>query len=123
MFFGEYLVQQQIISEKDLCCALETLEQNNKIPLGQLAVQNGLINRNELFKVLSRQRKDKDLKKNFGKVAIELGFMNKVQIDNLLKLQLQSHQMLGEYLLSQELIDRKKLIQSLRAYRLFLNNK
>ncbi len=122
MFFGEYLVQQKIISEKDLAFVLDTLGQNNKVPLGQLAVQNGWLSRKELFKILSGQRKDKDVKKNFGTLAIELGFMNQTQIDNLLKMQAQSHQMLGEYLLSKELINRKKLIQSLRAYRLFLNN-
>ena len=42
MNFGDYLVRQNIIREKDLTRTLE-MQKIDRIPLGQLALQKGLI--------------------------------------------------------------------------------
>lgn len=51
-------------------------------PLGQVAIEAGLLSAREVFEVLYRQRADKDHR--FGDIAIELGYLDRSQIALLL---------------------------------------
>ena len=55
MNFGEYLVGRNIIREQDRVRALE-IQKTDQVALGQLALQSGLIDNKQLFRILSRQR-------------------------------------------------------------------
>ena len=85
MVFGEYLVEQNIIGKKDLARALE-IQKTDRVPLGQLALQKGLIDNKQLFRILSRQRKPEEKNKSFGKLAVEMKYLNQEQIETLLNL-------------------------------------
>ena len=116
MIFGEYLVKQNIIQEKDLDRALET-QKTDRVPLGQLAMEKGLIDNKQLFRILSRQRKSEEKGKSFGKLAVEMGYLSAEQVDMLLERQTHTNRLLGEILVSQGLVSQMELIKALKKFR------
>ena len=116
MIFGEYLVEQNIIREKDLARALE-IQKTDRVPLGQLAMQKGLIDNKQLFRILSRQRKPEERNKNFGKLAVEMEYLSQEQVETLLEQQTHTNRLLGEILVSQGLVSQMDLIKALKKFR------
>jgi hypothetical protein len=114
--FGEYLVEQNIIGEKDLARALE-IQKTDRVPLGQLALQKGLIDNKQLFRILSRQRKPEEKNKSFGKLAVEMEYLNQEQIETLLERQTHTNRLLGEILVTQGLVSQMALIKALKKFR------
>ncbi len=116
MNFGDYLVRQSIIREKDLTQTLE-MQKIDRIPLGQLALQKGLIESKTLFRILSRQRKEEGRNQTFGQLAIQLGYLTEEQISELLKMQIQTNRLLGELLVAQEFVSQVEMIKALKKFR------
>ena len=116
MIFGEYLVEQNIIRQKDLSCALE-IQKTDRVPLGQLAMQKGLIDNKQLFRILSRQRRPEEKDKNFGKLAVEMEYLSREQVEMLLERQTHTNRLLGEILVSQGLVSQMELIKALKKFR------
>lgn len=116
MIFGEYLVEQNIIRGEDLARALE-IQKTDRVPLGQLALQKGLIDNKQLFRILSRQRKPEEKNKNFGKLAVEMGYLDQDQIETLLERQTHTNRLLGEILVTQGLVSQMDLIKALKKFR------
>ena len=116
MNFGEYLVQQNIIQETDLDRAL-AIQKTDRVPLGQLALQKGLIDNKHLFRILSRQRRPEDRNKNFGTLAIAMGYLDQEQVDSLLEQQTHTNRLLGEILVFLKLVSQMKLIKALKKFR------
>jgi hypothetical protein len=116
VIFGEYLVEQNIIRLEDLDRALE-LQKTDRIPLGQLAMQRGLIDNKQLFRILSRQRKPEERDKNFGKLAVEMEYLSQEQVETLLERQTHTNRLLGEILVSQGLVSQMELIKALKKFR------
>ena len=116
MNFGDYLVRQNIIREKDLTQTLE-MQKIDRIPLGQLALQKGLIDNKALFRILSRQRKVEGRNQTFGQLAIQLGYLSQEQVNELLKMQSQTNRLLGELLVSQGLVSQMEMIKALKKFR------
>ncbi len=116
MIFGEYLVEQNIIREKDLARALE-IQKTDRVPLGQLAIQKGLIDNKQLFRVLSRQRKPEEKNKSFGKLAVAMEYLSQDQVETLLERQTHTNRLLGEILVSQGWVSQVNLIKALRKFR------
>lgn len=116
MIFGEYLVEQNLLRKEDLERAL-ALQKIDRMPLGQLALQQGLISNQKLFRILSRQRKPEDKDKNFGKLAVEMGFLEQEQIESLLERQTHTNRLLGEILVSLGLVAQIDLIKALKRFR------
>jgi hypothetical protein len=116
MIFGEYLVKQNIIQDKDLTHALE-IQKTDRVPLGQLAMQKGLIDNKKLFRILSRQRKPEERSKNFGKLAVEMEYLSQDQVETLLEQQTHTNRLLGEILVSQGWVSQMELIKALKKFR------
>jgi hypothetical protein len=116
VIFGEYLVEQNIIHEKDLSRALE-IQKTDRVPLGKLAMQNGLIDNKQLFRVLSRQRKPEQKDKSFGKLAVEMEYLSQEQLESLLERQTHTNRLLGEILVSQGSVSQMELIKALKKFR------
>jgi len=116
VIFGEYLVEQNIIREKDLARALE-IQKTDRVPLGQLAMQKGLIDNKQLFRILSRQRKPDEKGKSFGKLAVEMEYLSQEQVETLLERQTHTNRLLGEILVSQDWVSQVDLIKALRKFR------
>ncbi len=116
MNFGEYLIEQSIIREPDLVRALES-QKTDKVALGQLALQSGLIDNKQLFRILSRQRKPDEKEKSFGRLAVEMQYLNPEQVETLLERQTHTNRLLGEILVSQGVVPRMELIKALKHFR------
>ena len=116
MIFGEYLVEQNIIREKDLARALE-IQKTDRVPLGQLAMQKGSIDNKQLFRILSRQRKPEEKNKSFGKLAVAMEYLSQEQVEMLLERQTHTNRLLGEILVSQGWVSQVDLIKALRKFR------
>ncbi len=116
MNFGDYLVRQSIIRENDLTRTLE-MQKIDRIPLGQLALQKGLIDNKALFRILSRQRKVEGRNQTFGQLAIQLGYLSQEQVNDLLKMQTQTNRLLGELLVSQGFVSQVEMIKALKKFR------
>ncbi len=116
MIFGEYLVEQNTIRKKDLGRALE-IQKTDRVPLGQLALQQGLINNKQLFRILSRQRKPEEKDKSFGKLAVEMESLSQELVEMLLERQMHTNRLLGEILVSQGLVSQMELIKALKKFR------
>lgn len=116
MNFGDYLVRQSIIQEKDLTRTLK-MQKTDRIPLGQLALQNGLIDNKVMFRILSCQRKVESRNQTFGQLAIQLGYLSQEQVNKLLKMQTQTNRLLGELLVSQGLVSQAEMIKALKKFR------
>ena len=116
MIFGEYLVEQNIIREKDLARALE-IQKTDRVPLGQLAMQKGLIDNKQLFRILSRQRKPEEKNKSFGKLAVAMEYLSQEQVETLLERQTHTNRLLGEILVSQGWVSQMELIKALKKFR------
>ena len=116
MIFGEYLVEQNIIRQIDLSRALE-IQKTDRVPLGQLAMQKGLIDNKQLFRILSRQRRPEEKDKSFGKLAVEMEYLSQEQVEMLLERQTHTNRLLGEILVSQGLVSQMELIKALKKFR------
>ena len=116
MIFGEYLVEQNIIQQIDLSRALE-IQKTDRVPLGQLAMQKGLIDNKQLFRILSRQRRPEEKDKSFGKLAVEMDYLSREQLEMLLERQTHTNRLLGEILVSQGLVSQMELIKALKKFR------
>lgn len=116
MNLGEFLVQESIIQVTDLDHAL-AIQKTDRVPLGQLALQEGLIENKHLFRILSRQRRPEDRNKNFGTLAIAMGYLDREQVDSLLEQQTHTNRLLGEILVSLGLVPQMKLIKTLKKLR------
>ena len=82
-----------------------------------MALQKGLIDNKQLFRIMSRQRKPEEKNKSFGKLAVEMGYLNQEQIETLLERQTHTNRLLGEILVTQGLVSQMELIKALKRFR------
>ena len=84
MHFGLHLKNKGVITAEQLVNALET-QLNTLVPIGQLALEEGIISPREIFDVLRAQREAPSVR--FGELAIEMDLMTRDELMRLLMLQ------------------------------------
>lgn len=94
-FFGQYLQIKGIIDNNQLMQALEYQQSSNK-SLGELAIEEGLLNPQQSAQINLRQRETDSL---FGELAESLGWLTSEQVQLLLDRQNESHVTLGAALI------------------------
>lgn len=104
---------QNIIRGRGLGRAQE-IQKTDRVPLGQLAMHEDLIDNKQLFRILSRQRKPADKHKNFGKLAVAMKYLSQDQVETLLEQQTHTNRLLGEILVSLRLVSQMNLIKALK---------
>jgi hypothetical protein len=97
MHFGFYLKKKGIISAEQLIEALET-QLHTLPPIGQLALEEGIISPRDIFDVLRAQRESPH--ERFGEIAIEMGLMKRDQLMRLLMIQADRRRPLAEVLVT-----------------------
>ncbi len=117
MLFGEFLMEEGLVKEDDLVAALN-IQQQSKMPLGQMAVQKGFMDSKALFKVLTAQRKKTGDASDFGSIALEMGLLNEQQVGELIGLQSSNRELLGNILVEKGVLQRDRLVHILRDYNL-----
>lgn len=112
-FFGNYLLNEKLVSPEQLVEALQE-KKNTRLKLGVLAINAGYMNASQVEKVhMEQTRKDK----RFGDLAVELGFMTDSQVDELLGTQKVGYLLLGQALVDKGYMDNAQFESAINAYK------
>ena len=113
--FTNFILETSLVSQEDLDKAL-SIQLTTRPPLGQLALDNKWLTRENIFKILQAQRDPERKNKRFGEVAIELGFLNEFQVSDLVISQNYPATFIGEILLSEKILKKNELIRALTEF-------
>lgn len=111
-FFGQYLLDQGLITQEQLDGATAFQKENNAL-LGALALQHGFLTREQVVSILSEQRESYF---KFGEVALKKKWLTEDQVRALLVLQGQNHVYLGEALTRRNYLTDKELNAQLNRF-------
>lgn len=111
-FFGQYLIDQGIISGFDLVRVLKFQEKNN-LPFGHLVIQMDFMTSEQVTSVYEAQ-KLKDLP--FGDMAVKMGLLSTDEVNLILKIQKRKHIHLGQALLALGVLEQSELDQHLGEF-------
>lgn len=113
-FFGQYLLENRVISAAQLLAAIEEQDKTN-LRFGETAVSLGLLSTAQVATILAAQR-TRDVRA--GDAAVSLGLLTSAQVEQVLRAQKNSHLMIGEALVATGGLSRKDLEQHLAAFAL-----
>jgi hypothetical protein len=114
MHFGLYLKNKRIITADQLVGALE-VQMNNLVPIGQLALEEGILSARDIFDVL-RAQKDSPTER-FGDLAVEMGLMTRDDVMRLLMIQADRKTSIAEILVNRGVLSKPQVTRELAAYR------
>lgn len=117
MHFGLYLKNKGLISAEQLVAALE-VQMRTMVPIGQLALEEGILSPREIFIVLQAQSTSP--RERFGELAIEMGLLTRDQLMRLLMLQSDRQQPISEILVKQGVLGQQQMTAELAEFRQFL---
>jgi hypothetical protein len=114
MHFGLHLNKIGLISAEQLVAALE-VQQNTLVPIGQLALEEGILSARDIFDILQAQTDAP--KERFGDLAIELGLMKRDDLMRLLMIQADRKRPIQDILVAQGAITEQEAASELAAFR------
>jgi hypothetical protein len=114
MHFGLHLKRLGLITAEQLVEALET-QQNTLAPIGQLALEEGILSARDIFDVLQAQNAAPN--ERFGDLAIEMGLMKRDDLMRLLMIQADRKRPISEILVAQGAITADEAASELAAFR------
>lgn len=112
-FFGNYLLQKQIISPEALAEALD-IQQNTRLKLGVLAINAGYMTAEQVEKAHDQQQRED---KRIGDVMVEMGFLTEEQVEELFKTQPAGYLLLGQALVDKGHMTNAQFEEALSAYK------
>jgi hypothetical protein len=114
MHFGLHLKNQGVISAEQLVAALE-VQLKRLVPIGQLALEEGMLSARDIFNVLQAQRSSPDVR--FGDMAVEMGLMTRDDVMRLLMIQADRRMPVAEILVAEGILSKSQVEAELAAYR------
>ena len=114
MHFGLYLQKQGLITAEQLVAALQ-VQLDTLVPIGQLALEEGILSARDIFSVLQAQSEAPH--ERFGELSIEMRLMTRDDLMRLLMIQADRKRSLAEILISQRAISKREIAAELAAYR------
>lgn len=107
-FFGQYLLEKNIITARQLIEAAEQQESKN-LKFGEYAVVKGFLKESEVNHIYDEQRRSDMF---FGEVAVKLGFLTPTKVKEILTMQKNDRVMIGSVLvekgfITQEVLERE----------------
>lgn len=112
-FFGQFLVEQGIVTTEALLNAINLQDKNN-LKLGEMAVSMGLITQEDIQRAHNAQM-SKDMK--LGDLLVEMGFLTLVQLNDTITRQKNTHLYIGEALVQLGSLTNKELQKQLDAFK------
>jgi CheY-specific phosphatase CheX len=112
-FFGQFLVEQGIVSRDALVKAIDLQDQKN-LKLGEMAVSMGYITQDQIERAHNAQM-SKDMK--LGDLLVELGFLTLTQLEDVIVRQKNTHLYIGEALVQVGALTTESLQQHLSAFK------
>jgi hypothetical protein len=114
MHFGLHLKKNGTISAEQLVAALD-VQLSTLVPIGQLALEEGMLAARDIFHILHAQSAAPDVQ--FGSMAIEMGFLTRDDVMRLLMIQADRKRPIGEILVGQGVLSDSQMQAELAAYR------
>jgi hypothetical protein len=114
MHFGLYLHRKGIISAEQLVAALEA-QLKHLVPIGQLALEEGLLSAHDIFDILRAQHDSPH--ERFGELAMEMGLLRRENLMRLLMIQSERKLPLSEILVRQGVLSKCQADSELNAFR------
>lgn len=112
-FFGNYLLQRQLVSPEHLSEVLHTMK-DTRPQLGMLAINAGLMTAVQVEKAhFEQQRADKRI----GDVMVDMGYISRENVECLLKSQPAGHIVLGQALVDNGYMTTSQFEQALNSYK------
>lgn len=112
-FFGNYLLQQQLVSPEHLSEVLQTMNATRP-QLGMLAINAGLMTAAQVEKAHKEQQR---ADKRIGDVMVDMGYISRESMENLLKAQPAGHLILGQALVDNGYMTTVQFEQALNSYK------
>jgi CheY-specific phosphatase CheX len=112
-FFGQFLLEKNIIKSDELVEAVEYQEASNK-SFGEYAVSKGYLNAQEVERLLKEQ---KQIDMRLGDIALKLGLLNPDQLQEIATAQKNNHMFLGEALIEKGFLTREVLEKELALFK------
>jgi hypothetical protein len=114
MHFALHLKKSGVISAEQLVAALEA-QLSTLVPIGQLALEEGMLAPRDVFNVLRAQREAPN--ELFGDLAVEMGLLTRDEVMQLLMIQADRKRAIGEILVRQGVLTESQLRSEMAAYR------
>jgi len=112
-FFGQFLVEQGIVTSEALLNAINLQERNN-LKLGEIAITLGLVTPKDIERAHNAQM-SKDM--NMGDLLVEMGFLTLTQLNDIITRQKNTHLYIGEALVQVGAVTNEQLQQHLDAFK------
>lgn len=112
-FFGQFLVEQGIVTGDALLNAIQLQDKNN-LKLGEMAESMGLISPADIQRAHNAQM-SKDMK--LGDLLVEMGFISLTQLNDIVTRQKNTHLYIGEALVQVGALTSDQLQQHLDAFK------
>src|SRR4051812_20226168 len=120
MHFGLHLKNKGVITAEQLVAALE-MQLKTLVPIGQLALEEGIISPRDIFDVLRAQRETPSVR--FGELAMEMGLMTRDDLMRLLMLQSDRKRPVAEILVAQGVLTQEQANAAVAEYRRAMENR
>jgi hypothetical protein len=120
MHFGLYLKNKGVISAEQLVSAIET-QHKSLVPIGQLALEEGIISPREIFDVLRAQREEPTMR--FGDLAVEMGLVTRDDVMRLLMLQSDRKSAIADILIKQGALTKEQAAVEMAEFRRAANQR
>ncbi len=112
-FFGQFLLENNIISPAQLVEAVNLQEVSN-IRFGDYAVSKGYITKEDAAKINDEQQKEDAM---FGEIAMRMGLLSQTQVDEILSRQKNDHVYIGAVLVKKGFIEPNDLVKHLDDFK------
>jgi len=112
-FFGQYLVENNLVSREVLLKAIELQDQKN-LKLGEMALSMGYLTDKDIERAHNAQM-SKDMK--LGDLLVDMGILTLAQLDDVITRQKNTHLYIGEALVQVGAITTDQLLQHLKAFK------
>jgi len=112
-FFGQFLVENNLVSREALLKAIELQEQKN-LKFGEMAISTGYVTKEEIERAHNAQL-SKDMK--LGDLLVEMGILTLKQLDDIVTRQQNTHLYIGEALVQVGALSSEQLQEHLGAFK------
>jgi CheY-specific phosphatase CheX len=112
-FFGQFLVENNLVSREALLKAIDLQEQKN-LKFGEMAISTGYVTREEIERAHNAQL-SKDMK--LGDLLVDMGILTLRQLDEIVTRQQNTHLYIGEALVQGGALSSDQLQKHLDAFK------
>ncbi|MCK5427475.1 MAG: chemotaxis protein CheX [Thermodesulfovibrionia bacterium] len=111
-FFGQYLLEKNIIKPQELIEAVQFQDSKNR-SFGEYAISKGYLTIEDIEKIHNEQRR---IDMRFGELAVKMGLLTLDQVKEILTLQINEHVFIGEALVKKGVLTRDVLERELALF-------